>query len=129
MDLDNVGTWATAGSIIFSAGVGFTLLRGQFGKVISSMRDLSERMSEQITVTAEVTRAQSEVVRLLVDLKLVHTPERADGAGFGTVQLREQIAEILHRLELLEVKLEAHHEKQVADHDKIISHIKGEQRG
>lgn len=122
MQLD-IGTVISISTFVLTMGITVGLLQAMFKRLIEKIGELGAALSLQTDVTREVTAAQSEIARLLLELTVLHTPERADGAGFGTVEIRTSQLAFKHDFDLFRLQYTADIEKQGRDHAEIMERL------
>ena len=102
-----------AASMLITLGVWVGLARAHLRAVKVALDALGVSQSGTAKVLAEV-------VRVLQSLDTKHTPEKADGAGFGTEWMREPIAEIGRKQEAFAEFSREHRSENGRDHDAIM---------
>lgn len=114
----------SAASMLVTFGMGLQLFKSKVKDFTKALETVLAREQESAKSTTKALGAISEVLReatrVLKSLDDKHSPERADGAGFGTVWLRKPLAGIETALTLLLRDMEAGRAEQVKAHEQLM---------
>lgn len=99
--------------MLITLGVWVGLARAHLRAVNTSLATLGDSQTAMAKILAEV-------VRVLESLDHTHTPERADGAGFGTEWLRAPMAEVTRTNDILLTFAREHRQENARDHASIM---------
>ena len=115
----------SAASMLVTFGMGIGLFRAKVGKLTLSQDHLAEVLAAVAEQQRETANVLKEMVGILVHLNEIHTPERADGSGFGTGWLHNPINDLIQG----QASVRDHAKEARAEHSKAHDEIVGLLRG
>jgi len=112
---------AATGLITF--GIALGILRGRLDRGARVLDSISVTLAQTLENASANARILTEVARQLSDLVSVHTPERANGSGFGTEWLRQPVADFIRRQEAMLKLIEEMRTEHGVAHQLIIDRL------